>query len=75
MINILTTEGYLADVYIDDFYGVEIPQLADVAFSRMTELFEQLGLGACPTKDQLPNPGGGGYSHKVQIGVCREGSF
>ena len=55
VIHILTTEGYLADVYIDDFYGVELPELAGVAFNRMTELFEELGLEASPAKDQLPN--------------------
>ena len=55
VIHILTSEGYLADVYIDDFYGVEIPELAGVAFNRMSELFEELGLEASPAKDQLPN--------------------
>ena len=55
VIHILTTEGYLADVYIDDFYRVELPELAGVAFNRMTELFEELGLEASPAKDQLPN--------------------
>lgn len=39
----------------DDFYGVEIPELAGVAFNRMTELLEELGLEASPTKDQLPD--------------------
>lgn len=52
VIHILTTEGYLADVYI---YGVETPDIASVAFSRMTELLEELGLDASPEKDQLPN--------------------
>ena len=37
VIHILTTEGYLADVCIDDFYGVDIPELTGVAFKRMTE--------------------------------------
>ena len=55
VIHILTTEGYLADVQIDDFYGVEIPELAGVAFNRITELFEEIGLEASPAKDQLPN--------------------
>ena len=57
VIHILTTEGYFADVYIDDFYGVEIPELAGVAFNKMTELFEELhvGLEASPAKDQLRN--------------------
>lgn len=39
----------------DDFYGVEIPELTGVAFNWMTELLEELGLEASPTKDQLPN--------------------
>ena len=53
--SLLTSEGYLADVYIDDFYGVETPELAGFAFNSMTELFEELGLEASPVKDQLPN--------------------
>ena len=32
VIHILTIEGYLADVFIDDFYGVELAELAGVAF-------------------------------------------
>ena len=52
---LLTTGGYLADVYIDDFYCVELAELAGVAFQRMTELFNELGLEASPAKDQLPN--------------------
>ena len=55
VIHILTTEGYLADVYIDDFYGVELAELAGAAFQKMTELFDELGLEASPTKDKLPN--------------------
>ena len=51
VIHILTTEGYLADVYIDDFYGVDLAELAGVAFQRMTELFDELGLEASPAKD------------------------
>ena len=42
-------------IHIDDFYGVELAELAGVAFNRMTELFEELGLTASPAKDQLPN--------------------
>ena len=56
VIHILNTEGYLADVYIDDFYGIEIPELAGVAFNRMTELFEELGLEASPAKDHYQTP-------------------
>ena len=55
VIHILSSESYLADVYIDDFYGVEKTELAGVAFNRMTELFKELGLAASPAKDQLPN--------------------
>ena len=55
VIHILTTEGYLADVYIDDFYGVELAELAGVSFNRMTALFEEMGLESSPAKDQLPN--------------------
>ena len=40
VIHILSSEGYLADVYIDHFYGVEKTELAGVTFNRMTELFK-----------------------------------
>ena len=39
----------------DDFCGVELAELAGVAFNRIAELFEELGLKASPAKDQLPN--------------------
>jgi len=55
VIYILTQEGYLADVYIDDFYGVERPEVATAAFNIMTILLQELGLEASPSKDQLPN--------------------
>lgn len=51
VIHILSTEGYLPDVYIDDFYGVEKAELAGIAFNRMTELFKELALAASPAKD------------------------
>ena len=47
---LLSTEGYLPDVYIDDFYGVEKTELAGIAFNRMTEWFKEQGLAASPAK-------------------------
>ena len=46
---------YKSDVYIDDFYNVEIAELVRVAINSMTELFEDLGLTASPVTNQLPN--------------------
>lgn len=52
--HILNEEGILADVYIDDFYGAESPELAEHSFDRMTQLFSELGLQSSPDKDTLP---------------------
>ena len=35
VIRVFTQEGYSADVYLDDFYGAEIPSVAHVAFDRL----------------------------------------
>ena len=55
VIHIMTQEGYLADVYIDDFYGAETPGVAMEAFNRLTTLLKELGLEASPSKDQPPD--------------------
>ena len=45
----------MADVYLDDFYGGEYPSLALQAFSRLSQLFLQLGLDFSPEKDSPPS--------------------
>ena len=48
--HILNKKGILVDVYIDDFYGAETQELANLSFNRMTQLFSELGLQSSPTK-------------------------
>lgn len=61
---ILNEEGILVDVYIDDFYGAETQDLADLSFDRMTQLFSELGLQSSPDKDTPP-------THEMTcLGVC-----
>lgn len=55
VIRVFTQEGYSADVYLDDFYGAEIPSVAHVAFDRLQELFDELGLQSSPEKDCQPS--------------------
>ena len=43
------------DDYLDDFYGAEYPSLATHAFSRLGQLFQQLGLDSSPEKDTPPS--------------------
>ena len=35
---ICTEQGFLADVYLDDFYSTEYPSLAASAFSQLSQL-------------------------------------
>lgn len=61
---ILNEEGILVDVYIDDFYGADTPELAEHSFDRMTQLFLELGLQSWPDKDTPP-------THEMTcLGVC-----
>ena len=39
VIHIFTQSGFSADVYLDDFYGAEIPALAETAFAALQSLF------------------------------------
>ena len=39
----MTQSGFSADVYLDDFYGVEHLALADSAFVALHSLFNSLG--------------------------------
>ena len=55
VVHIFAEQGFLANVYLDDFYGAEYPSLASQAFSRLSHLFLQLGLDSSPEKDLLPS--------------------
>ena len=51
---ILNKEGISVDVYIDDFYGTDVPSSAESSFLRMDSLFDELGVLASPDKDAPP---------------------
>ena len=55
VVHIFTEQGFLADVYLDDFYGAEYPLLAAQAFSSLGQLFQHLGLDSSPEKDSPPS--------------------
>ena len=55
VIHVFTKEGYTADVYLDDFYGAEHPADVHVAFARLQDLFDELGLQSSPEKDSHPS--------------------
>ena len=55
VVHIFTEQPFSADVYLDDFYGAEHPSLAHQAFSRLGQLFLQLGLDSSPEKDSPPS--------------------
>ena len=39
VIPIFTQSSFSADVYLDDFYGAEIPALVETAFAALQSLF------------------------------------
>lgn len=55
VVYIFAQEGFLADVYLDDFYGAELPEFAEVAFLRLKQLLDELGLVSSPEKDSPPS--------------------
>lgn len=55
VVHIFTEQGFLADVYLDDFYDAEYPSLAAQAFSCLGQLFQHLGLDSSPEKDSPPS--------------------
>ena len=55
VVHIFPKQGFLADVYLDDFYGAEYPFLAASAFSQLSQLFHQLGLDSAPDRDSPPS--------------------
>ena len=54
VVYILEKENISADVYIDDFFGAETPDLADMVFCGIKELFKELHLEAAIDKDVPP---------------------
>ena len=54
VIYIFTQSNFSADVYVDDFYGAEIPALVHTAFAALGILFDSLGLASLPEKDSPP---------------------
>ena len=43
VIHIFRQDGHSADVYLDNFYGAEHPDTAQLAFDRLGQLFSELG--------------------------------
>ena len=54
VVYILEKENISADIYIDNFFGVEMPELADMVFCRIKELFKELHLEVAIDKDVPP---------------------
>ena len=54
VIYIFTQSDFSADVYLDDFYGAEVPTLADMAFATLQTVFDSLDLASSPEKDSPP---------------------
>lgn len=52
--HILNNQGLLVDVYIDDFYGAESKEHANLSFDCMSQVFNDLGLQTSPEKDVPP---------------------
>ena len=55
VVHISPEQGFLADVYLDDFYDAEYPFLAASVFSQLSQLFHQLGLDSAPDRDSPPS--------------------
>ena len=50
-----TKAGFLADVYLDDFYGADVPARALHAFQSLKNLLHELGLQTSPDKECPPS--------------------
>lgn len=55
VVHVFTSEGFSANVCLDDFYGAEFDVFADVAFLRLQELLDELGLATSPQKASSPS--------------------
>ena len=47
--------GFLADIYLDDFYGADLPAPASTAFTSLKQLLRELSLQTSPDKDSPPS--------------------
>lgn len=50
-----TQLAFLADVYLDDFYGADFPARASTTFTSLKQLLQELGLQISPDKDSPPS--------------------
>ena len=50
-----TQLGFLADVYLNDFYGADLPARASTTFTSLKQLLQELGLQTSPDKDSPPS--------------------
>ena len=55
VVHCFTKSGFSADVYLDDFYGADVPARAPQAFQSLKELLHELGLQTSPDKDCPPS--------------------
>ena len=55
VVHCFTQLGFLADVYLDDFYGADLPARASTAFTSLKQLLQELGLQTSPDKDSPPS--------------------
>ena len=51
VVHYFTQLGFLADVYLDDFYGADLPARASTALTSLKQLLQELGLQTSPDKD------------------------
>ena len=55
VVHYFTQLGFLADVYLDDFYGADLPARASTTFTSLQQLLQELGLQTSPDKDSPPS--------------------
>jgi len=55
VVHCFTQLGFLADVYLDDFYGADSSARASTAFTALKQLLQELGLQTSPEKDSPPS--------------------
>ncbi|KXJ26023.1 hypothetical protein AC249_AIPGENE6469 [Exaiptasia diaphana] len=55
VIHVFKQFGYVADVYLDDFFGAENSPTAHQAFLKLQDLFDELGLQSSKDKDCPPS--------------------
>ena len=55
VVHCFTQIGFLVDVYLDDFYGADLPARASTAFTSLKQLLQELCLQTSPDKDSPPS--------------------